>query len=254
MWCNSASHLGFGTYEFGLAQRIVNATGDARLTVDTDLKTAEPLYIHPDWLLASWEVGHSETISVNMSNPAAVHVLEFLRNAATIQVRSPRVVKMSSLCVSNVHAIIMTGALTIIDYDELLLNDTALPDRRLGPVLENVLTSSMWVYDLSSRTRVLGFAVAAVGCVIVGFGVALSLAPWPFTTQPDTLSLFREALAQHSKEALGDSLFEGLGWLPYKIVPKRGTQKGEVTEEEEERGRAKSPQEDYSSSQATDAT
>ncbi|KAK4041274.1 hypothetical protein C8A01DRAFT_34686 [Parachaetomium inaequale] len=239
MWCNSAPHLAFGTYEFDVTQRIVNETGDTRLAIDTDLERAEPLYIHPDWLLASWEVGHSETVSANMSNPAAVYVLEFLRDAATIQAKSRRTDKMSSLSVSDVHVVMMASVLTIIDYDELLLNDTTTVDKSLGPVLEDVLTSEMWVYNLSSRTRVLGFAVAAVGCVIAGLGVGLSLAPWPFTTQPDTLGLFREALAQHSKEALGHSSAERLGWLPYRIAPRGDTRMGKYSKGEEEERHAK---------------
>jgi hypothetical protein len=60
----------------------------------------------------------------------------------------------------------------------------------------------MWVYNLSSRTRILGFSLAVIGCVIVELSTILSIALWPFTGQRGTLSLFSKGFTQHLAEIL----------------------------------------------------
>ncbi|KAK3297130.1 uncharacterized protein B0H64DRAFT_391414 [Chaetomium fimeti] len=138
-WCNSASHLGFGTYELAATRRLINATGDARLTIETEPEPAEPVYIHPDWVLASWEVSHSVTVPVDSNNPAATLVLNALR-----QVFSYRNAPMKDLWgLFSIHAIIMISALGIIDYDELPLNDADPESTSTNRILDNFITSEI---------------------------------------------------------------------------------------------------------------
>ncbi|KAH6850469.1 hypothetical protein B0I37DRAFT_352944 [Chaetomium sp. MPI-CAGE-AT-0009] len=210
-WCNSAAHLAFGVYELAATRRLVNTTGDTRLTIDIEPETSEPVYVHPDWLLASWEVSHSGTVPADSYNSAATLLLSRLRRANADG--------LTSVDICNIHAIVMISALTIIDYDEQLLNDVAPASRSTDRVLENFITSEMWVYNLSSRTRVLGFTVAVVACAIVGLSIALSFAPWPFTGQPTALGLFREGFTQHPPEKLAGLSVDEVGQLPYRFTP-----------------------------------
>jgi hypothetical protein len=125
----------------------------------------------------------------------------------------------------SIHSIVMTSALTVINYDEVLLNDTTVPTAAstrynwtngAGRTMENVITSEVWLYNLASRSRVLALVVAAVGCVSVGLSFVLSVAPWPYTSKPEVLTLFREALGQHPQDDLIKLSSERVGTLPYR--------------------------------------
>jgi hypothetical protein len=204
-WFSSDFHLAFGTYELDATQHLVNSTGFTALTVTNDTSTTtEPLYIHPVWVFASWEVRHGETIPANWSNPAARSLLKRL----VLPYPESSLALFRAIAIMSIHSIVMTSALTVINYDEVLLNDTTVPTAAstrynwtngAGRTMENVITSEVWLYNLASRSRVLALVVAAVGCVSVGLSFVLSVAPWPYTSKPEVLTLFREALGQHPR-------------------------------------------------------
>jgi hypothetical protein len=147
-WCVSVASLGFGTYELGATERVLNYTGYTELSIDADAAPAEPLYIHPGWFLAGWDVDDLGTIYADWTNPAA---FQTLHDVTPDPFRTPAM-PSESFSLSFSHLSVLASSLSIITYDEILLNDTSeATDAAAGPVLESFVTAEDRIQKQSCR-------------------------------------------------------------------------------------------------------
>jgi hypothetical protein len=99
------------------------------------------------------------------------------------------------------HAVITVTVYSTISYDEHK-GATATPNQTIHPILQTFATAQVLSYGLSSRTSQMGFAVAVLGCMIVGLHLVVGLcAPFSRFQPPDVLDTFTTAL-RHPPEEL----------------------------------------------------
>ncbi|KAE9364107.1 hypothetical protein N431DRAFT_448644 [Stipitochalara longipes BDJ] len=148
----------------------------------------EPLFIHPDWVLASMAVDLGGTVPEYRSSSAALtDALQYTDDDYTEDL-------------TWFHAIIMAQALTLIDYATEDVNSTSDNLPTSTPLLSVRLLLYAWMYGLQSITSKLGAAVAIIGCVIVLIGIVVKT--WGRTVPRDMLDIVTAALKQTPPEVL----------------------------------------------------
>ncbi|KAE9365108.1 hypothetical protein N431DRAFT_430632 [Stipitochalara longipes BDJ] len=195
-WCWSVAFLSFGTYLVDLAS-ISGLNPISGVPTNNNLATlssvnsispaADPIYVHPGWMLLSWSVNNSGVVDPSTGGEVVSDLFEVMLESTNWLLRDA------------VHAAIMANSLALITYDQYYDNTTSA-NTTLNPILTAYTTAEAWSYGLSSATSKLGFAVGILGCVMVCFAVAVGISTR--TTKRELLGLFTTTITQKPPENL----------------------------------------------------
>jgi hypothetical protein len=200
-WCTNIAYLSFGTYSIDTSSLLTQ--GVTLHSIKKISPSDDPIYIHPDWTLFSWQVEHSSTVDSQLRDT----ISELLQ-----------VVADSHYKWSAVHAAITASAIAQIDYD-ILPNATTTTDKRLNPILKSYTTAQAWSYGLSSRTSKLGFTIATLGCAITLSYIALSIRN--SSIRREELELFTTGLRQAPPEQLSGLSFGQIMKVRFRVNNQR---------------------------------
>jgi hypothetical protein len=187
--CLSFSYLRLSTYILDTSGNNPFSLGLVELQGEDVIHPADdPIFIHPDWVLASMSVDRGSTVpEYRSSSTVLADALQFSGSD-------------ESVGLAEVHAIIMGQALSLINYATEDVNSTSDKLPTSTPMLNVSLLLYAWMYGLQSVTSKLGVAVAFIGCVIVLLGIVIKA--WWRTVPRDLLDFVTVALKQTPPEVL----------------------------------------------------
>lgn len=175
--CLSFSFLRLSTYILDTSGNNPFSLGLIQLQGESIINPVDdPLFIHPDWVLASMSVDVGETVPEYRSSSTSL--MDAIQSTDLI----------------DTHSIIMAQALSLINYETEAVNSTSDNLPTSTPILKVSLLLYAWMYGLQSVTSRLGVAVAIIGCVIVLLGVVVKI--WRRTVPRDLLNFIVVALKQ----------------------------------------------------------
>lgn len=159
--CTSLSYLRYPTYVLDTSPSsnpftLVTLTDNSPFTEFQD-----PVFVHPDWILAAWQVDRGGEVS----NP-------ILDGSNFIEFIDAEVSNTDDF--TEIQQLVMAQALSISDYTLKNVSASAHNPPE-APNLKVDILVYVWSYGLSSRTSRLGAVVAFAGCVIVVIKMAVSL-------------------------------------------------------------------------------
>jgi len=216
-WCHSFTALGFGTYNTPLDTNDGTAGNNTRFLSTTTAEDSDPVYIHPSWFLAAWAIENGGTVRGNLSDTAARSLIDALAQDWALKEESP---VLTTLYLRSQHAAIMGSTLTIINYDEQVGDGIAPASvTSTTPILDASVNAMVLQYGLYTRSSILGFVIATIGCVVVLANAFLTLG-W-YCERPGALNLFMEGLARPppdtSPEVYGKTESEYVKGLQFRV-------------------------------------
>lgn len=139
----------------------------------------EPVFVHPDWTLATWSVDKGQTVPSNRTGALAV-VGVYLYDVFYY--------------VTSLHAIVTAQSLSLIGYSMKEIDAMGSPTTPTTPVFQVNLLVHVWSYGVESRTSKLGIVVTIIGCLIVLVKSVVRF--WARTVDRDVLDFVTTALEQ----------------------------------------------------------
>ncbi|RMZ88960.1 hypothetical protein DV736_g3817, partial [Chaetothyriales sp. CBS 134916] len=168
-----------------------NASANPLVTDGALSPSDQPVFVHPDWMLASWAVDKNGTISdINLGESSFMDILD--------GTWSPMIVNYIDENIGELiiaQQTITAQALSLIGHtleDASAAMDTSISAQ--GPILEASIQVYVWSYGLPSRTSQLGVVIAIAGCIIVLLRIVVAFKTR--TVARDTLDFIITALKQ----------------------------------------------------------
>jgi hypothetical protein len=193
--CQSFPHLIFPEYTIQLTPSEINGT-IVKLEVPSDAPP-NPIFLHPDWILAAWSVPRSGTVNGNRATASnLVADLKWLANARQDYTpwRLASYFMRDSGELYDQHLIMYFHALSLVDFS--VLKDAEFAKTTANDASHPWLTASkrlrVWAYGNGSRTFKLGAVVSIFGCLCVVIRTVVS--QFFRINRPSTLEIVTAAL------------------------------------------------------------
>jgi hypothetical protein len=178
-WCRSFAFLRLLTYVLDTSP----ASNPLFLTTFQDngplTSVDEPIFVHPDWALATWSVDKGQTVPSNRTGAQAVV------SAYPFD---------TFYHVTSLHAIVTAQSLSLINCSMKEIDAIGSPPTPTTPVFQVNLLVHVWSYGVESRTSKLGVVVTIIGCLIVLVKSVVRF--WARTVGRDVLDFVTTALEQ----------------------------------------------------------
>lgn len=148
----------------------------------------EPVFVHPDWTLATWSVDKGQAVPSSRAGALAV-VSYYLWGSFDYFI--------------YLQAIVTAQSLSLIGYSTKEINAMGNPPTPTTAVFQVNLLVYVWSFGIESRTSKLGVVVVIIGCLIVLVKSVVRV--WARTVDRGVLDFVTTALEQNPS-----GIFEGL--------------------------------------------